>query len=117
MASVAVSGAAVAGAAPVARRVPRVHARAATRPAVARVVGAGLVLVAFALAQVWVRLQIVRVAYALSAARDIVARLEQEGRELEVELATLTSPRRLEDVARGRLRMTDPRPGQVVVLR
>ncbi len=51
---------------------------------------------------------------ALSTARQLELRLEQEQRELEIEIATRTSPRRLEEVARRRLGMGPPAPGQIV---
>jgi hypothetical protein len=50
----------------------------------------------------------------ISAARQLERRLEQEQRELRIEAATLTSPRRLETVARTRLGMGPPAPGQIV---
>ena len=78
-------------------------------------IGLGLlVVVAMALLLVWVRLQTVDTGYALSAARRLTHRLEQEQRELEMEIATLTSPLRLERVARERLGMGSPGPGQIV---
>ncbi len=78
-------------------------------------IGLGLlVVVAMALLLVWVRLQTVDTGYALSAARRLTHRLEQEQRELEMEIATLTSPLRLEQVARERLGMGPPAPGQIV---
>jgi cell division protein FtsL len=77
----------------------------------------GLVaMVAIALLLVWVRLQTVDTGYQLSAARRLVHRLEQEQRELELEIATLTSPRRLEPAARARLGMGPPAPGQIVTV-
>lgn len=75
------------------------------------------ILLGGGLLHVWVRLQVMELGYGLSTAREIVARLEQEQRELEVELAMLTSPQRLADEAGRRLRMREPKPGQVVVLR
>ena len=44
-------------------------------------------------------------------------RLEHEGRELEVELATLRDPGRLGELARRRLGMREPARGQLVTLR
>jgi cell division protein FtsL len=78
---------------------------------------AAAVLLGFGLGHVWVRLQVAEVGYGLAAAREMVARLELEQKELEAELATLTAPRRLEGAARQRLGMREPRPGQVMVLR
>jgi cell division protein FtsL len=63
---------------------------------------------------VWVRLQVVHAGYELSTARRLAHRLEQEQRELGIEVATLTSPRRLEKIARERLGMGPPTPGQIV---
>ncbi|HTM09188.1 MAG TPA: cell division protein FtsL [Verrucomicrobiae bacterium] len=76
----------------------------------------GLGLLAMALAHVWLRLQVVHMGYALSTATKLERELEQENRELKVELATLTSPRRLEAMARARLGMSQPQRGQVVIL-
>lgn len=73
-----------------------------------------LVALAVALCLVWVRLQVVDTGYDISAARQLERRLEQEQRELRIEIATLTSPRRLETVARTRLGMGPPAPGQIV---
>ena len=76
----------------------------------------GLGLVVMALLHVWLRLQVVRLGYVLSTATKLQGQLEQENRELKVELATLTSPDRLESMARSRLGMVEPQRGQVVVL-
>lgn len=78
-------------------------------------IGFGLfVVVAMALLLVWVRLRTVDTGYALSAARHLAHRLEQEQRELEMEISMLTSPLRLEQVARERLGMGPPAAGQIV---
>jgi len=73
-------------------------------------------LMAVSLVHVWVRLQVVRMGYVLSTASKLQGQLEQEGRELKVELATLTSPDRLEAMARKRLGLQQPEKGQVIVL-
>jgi cell division protein FtsL len=76
----------------------------------------GVALIAAVLSHVWLRLQVVRMGYVLSTTSKLQARLEQENRELKVELATLTSPDRLEALARQRLGLTQPEKGQVVLL-
>lgn len=76
-----------------------------------------LALVGLCMVQVWLRLQVTHVGYDLSVARQLQLKLEQERRELEVELATLRDPARLDDVARRRLGLTDAKKGQVVILR
>ena len=83
---------------------------------VRRVLVLGAVLVALCMLQVWLRLQVMRVGYELSAARQMQLRLEHEQRELEVELATLRDPGRIGELARRRLGMTEPGRGQVVIL-
>ncbi len=76
----------------------------------------GLGLIGVVLVHVWLRLQVVRMGYVLSTTSKLQARLEQENRELKVELATLTSPDRLETLARKRLGLVTPEKGQVIVL-
>ncbi len=76
----------------------------------------GLCLVGLALLHVWLRLQVVHLGYVLSTTSKLHNQLEQENRELKVELATLTSPERLEAIARTRLGLVEPEKGQVVLL-
>jgi cell division protein FtsL len=76
----------------------------------------GLALIAAVLVHVWLRLQVVRMGYVLSTTSKLQTRLEQENRELKVELATLTSPDRLESLARQRLGLVAPEKGQIIVL-
>ncbi len=76
----------------------------------------GLALLGVALCHVWLRLQVVHIGYVLSTTSKLQNQLEQEQRELKVELATLTSPDRLEAMARKRLGLTAPEKGQVIVL-
>ena len=73
-------------------------------------------LVGVALLHVWLRLQVVHMGYVLSTTSKLQSQLEQESRELKVELATLTSPDRLEAMARKRLGLAPPEKGQVIVL-
>ena len=76
----------------------------------------GFFLFLLGLVHVWLRLQVVHMGYVLSTTTKLQARLEQENRELKVELATLTSPERLEAMARKRLGLMSPDKGQVIVL-
>jgi cell division protein FtsL len=73
-------------------------------------------LVGVALLHVWLRLQVVHMGYVLSTTSKLQNQLEQENRELKVELATLTSPDRLEAMSRRRLGLRSPEKGQVIVL-
>src|SRR5215475_13494203 len=76
----------------------------------------GLGLIALVLLHVWLRLQVVKTGYVLSTASKLQNRLEQENRELKIELATMTSPDRLESLARRRLGLVPPEKGQVIIL-
>lgn len=80
-------------------------------------VAVAAVLLVWGLFHVWVRLQVTNVGYGLATARELIAQLEQEQRELEAELAMLTAPQYLGEEARRRLKMREPKAGQVVVLR
>ncbi len=76
----------------------------------------GLCLVGLVWFHVWLRLQVVRMGYVLSSTTKLHRQIEHENRELKVELATLTSPDRLEVMARRRLGLVPPEKGQVIVL-
>jgi cell division protein FtsL len=76
----------------------------------------GFILFLLGLIHVWLRLQVVHMGYVLSTTAKLQGHLEQENRELKVELATLTSPDRLEAMARRRLGLKSPEKGQVIVL-
>ena len=84
---------------------------------VRRTIALGLVLVGLCMVQVWVRLQVVEVGYQLSAARQMQQRLEQQHRELEVELAMLRDRGHLAELATKHLGLREPDKGQVVELR
>lgn len=75
-----------------------------------------LALIGLVWLHVWLRLQVVHVGYVLSTTSKLQNRLEQENRELKIELATMTSPDRLEALARRRLGLKQPEKGQVVIL-
>ena len=75
-----------------------------------------LMLIGVVLVHVWLRLQVVHLGYVLSTSSKLQSRLEQENRELKIELATMTSPDRLESLARRRLGLRPPEKGQVIVL-
>jgi cell division protein FtsL len=76
----------------------------------------GVILIGLVWLHVWLRLQVVRLGYVLSTTSKLQSRLEQENRELKIELATMTSPDRLESLARRRLGLRQPEKGQVIVL-
>jgi len=75
-----------------------------------------LVGVGIGLGHVWLRLKVTDIGYRLSATRQVVERLEQEGNELTMEVARLDAPGRLEEAARMRLGMVQPEKNQEAVL-
>ena len=77
-------------------------------PAAALVMGA-------ALGYVWLQLRIVDVAYQLSTMHRVVDRLEDERRNLELEVTAAESPARLEEAGR-KLGMGPPQWGKEVPL-
>jgi cell division protein FtsL len=83
---------------------------------VQRLLFLGICLVSLGLLHVWGRLQVVRLGYLLSTASKLRHQLEQENRELTLELASLSSPQRLEHMATRRLGLKEPEKNQVVIL-
>jgi cell division protein FtsL len=72
--------------------------------------------VGIAFGHVCLRLQVTALGYQLSAARQVIEKLEQESHELTLEVARLEAPVRLEEMARVRLRMAPPARGQEAIL-
>ena len=66
--------------------------------------------------EVWLHLQTPEVGYQLSALHRAIERLAAEKSELDVELATASSPRSLDAVAKARLKLRPPQDGQIVGL-
>ena len=64
----------------------------------------------------WVRLETIEAGYAISAQGRERARLLQEGRKLELEMARLSALERVHAIASGRLRMRFPSSEEVVKL-
>ena len=64
----------------------------------------------------WVRLQTIQAGYEISAERRERARLLEDNRKLELELARLSALDRLEAIASGKLGMRFPHRAQMVKL-
>ena len=80
------------------------------------VLGLCLVILAGALFHVWQHLYVVRQGYAIERLRAVHSRLVQENKVLRLEAGQLRSLRRVEEIARTRLGMVTPKPGQVVLI-
>lgn len=74
------------------------------------------VFAAAAALQVWVHLQTRQVGYEIGRIRDVGLRLGQERRELDIEVATMTSPSVIDRAARERLGLRPAEEGQLVGL-
>lgn len=98
------------------RERPGRGARGARRRQIFGLALLSIVLIALVWLHVWLRLQVVHMGYVLSTTSKLQGRLEQENRELKIELATMTSPERLESLARRRLQLGQSEKGQVIVL-
>lgn len=99
------------------RSVPKVSSLSLHRPPLVRVFFFLAVLVVVSLFFVWSRLQLVNLQYDISR---IESRLREAGREvrcLQLEVASLRSPSRIEAVARTRLGLRNPSSSQVIFVR
>jgi cell division protein FtsL len=80
------------------------------------IMGLCLVILAGALFHVWQHIHVVRQGYAIERLRAVHSRLVQENKVLRLEAGQLRSLRRVEEIARTRLGMVTPKPGQVVLI-
>ncbi len=76
----------------------------------------GAILLLGLLIYVWQHVQVVRFGYQVERLRAARATLIQEGKALRVELGRLRSLKRVEEIARGKLGMVNPVPGQIVFM-
>ena len=76
-----------------------------------------LFLIGGSLFYVWSRIQVIQLGYEISNALKEERVLTEAGKRLRLEIATLKSYSRIEKVAVGELRMTKPKPDQVIVIR
>ncbi|MFY9398948.1 MAG: cell division protein FtsL [Desulfomonilia bacterium] len=71
---------------------------------------------AWTLFHIWTRHIATELGYAISAEQALKEDLLSENKALKLEISTLKSSRRLEQIARDRLGMSPPKPEQVVYL-
>ena len=75
------------------------------------------VLIAFAFATGWIRLSVVQTTYELNEANKTLHNLKLENEKLELRVAQLRSPRRLEAIARQKFRLSPPTPEKLIQLK
>jgi cell division protein FtsL len=74
------------------------------------------VILTGSLFHVWQHIHVVRQGYDLERLREVHAKLVQENKALRLEVGQLRSLRRVEELARTRLGMGTPKPGQVILI-
>jgi len=73
-------------------------------------------LVFFSLLFVWSRIGVVQVGYEISHANKVYQNLNKENQRLRVEVASLKSPSRIEEIAKSRLDLMNPTPEQTIII-
>jgi len=73
-------------------------------------------LVFFSLLFVWSRIEVVQVGYEISHANKVYQNLSKENQRLTVEVASLKSPSRIEEIAKNRLDLMHPTPEQIIII-
>jgi cell division protein FtsL len=96
------------------RAIPRINVFPLSRPRLLPLLIFMAVLMTISLFFVWSRLQVVNLEYDLSRLESRVRDLQQEGRKLRLEAASLRHPGRIEQVARNQLGLRLPVPEQVI---
>jgi cell division protein FtsL len=76
-----------------------------------------LFLIGGSLFYVWSRIQVIQLGYEISNALKEEGALAELNKRLRLEIATLKSYTRIEKFAVEELRMTKPKPDQVIVIR
>lgn len=75
------------------------------------------VLIGFAFATVWLRLTVVQTTYELNQANKTLHNLKLENEKLELKVAQLRSPRRLEALAKQKFKLNPPTPDRMIQIK
>jgi len=98
------------------RPIPKINGFTLSRPKVFPVLLFMALMLTVALFYVWSRLQVINLEYGISSLEGRLRNLQQESRSLQVEVASLRSPQRIEQVAQRKLGLHMPRPEQVITI-
>lgn len=74
------------------------------------------VLLIFSIGTVWLRLFMVRTTYSINQINRTISQLRQQKELLQLKLAALRSPGKLESLARIKFGLTQPRTEQIIHL-
>jgi cell division protein FtsL len=83
----------------------------------AGIIGLVLVLSAFGFVFVWQRVQVIKTGYEIEALKKERDALRTTNKSLLIETATLTSPERVEAIARKNIGMRQPQDEQLVMVK
>lgn len=98
------------------RALPKINGFALRRPNLLPVLGFIALLLAVALFFVWSRVQVTRLDYEISQLESSLRGVQQESSNLRLEAASLSSPERIERVARKELNLRLPSADQVITV-
>lgn len=74
------------------------------------------VLLVFAIGTVWLRLLAIRTTYDLNQVENEIQNVQREREQIALKVAALRSPRRLEQLAKTKFKLSPPKPGQTIYL-
>ena len=95
----------------------RVSERKESNGLVSAVLFSLAILIASFIFYTWSRIEVVKIGYEIFNTNSEMRRLDQENKELILEIATLKSPKRIERIAREELKLLPPKDEQIVILR
>jgi len=75
------------------------------------------ILVAFAFLTVWLRLTVVKTTYELNQTSKMLHNLKLENEQMELKVAQLRSPRRLEALAKQKFKLNPPSPDRIIPMK
>ena len=75
------------------------------------------ILILFAFLTVWIRLTVVKTTYELNQVNKTLHNLKLENEQLELKVAQLRSPRRLEVLAKQKFKLNPPSPDRIIPIK
>ena len=88
-----------------------------TKPRLSHFIFITLIFMTIALVYVWFHIKITKLNYQIASEISVRDGLLEENRRLKVEVATLKAPRRIEKIARDKLKMYFPDKEQVIFVK
>jgi len=73
-------------------------------------------LVFLSLLFVWSRIEVVKLGYEISYANKVYQNFNKENQRLKVEVASLKSPSRIEEIAKNKLGLIHPTNEQIIII-